>query len=158
MALILGIISSSQNDIFIQIEQIKSGENKFKHIFENIEEPIIILEGQQGKYANDSFLLRFSDKLKIAKVTEVKIEEKLSTCKRLKQELVGKKSAKKERKFQSSFYEEKMFALESNEAESHSILDILRQGKVFVKDKKFVILGCQNREDGQKTFVEIKLT
>jgi len=39
------IISIGNYDVFNQIEQVKKSKNKFKHIFENIEEPIIIMEG-----------------------------------------------------------------------------------------------------------------
>jgi len=58
-------------DVFKQINQIKNGENRFKNIFENLEDPIVIIEGHQGKYANEKFLQKLKPHLEGVEVSIV---------------------------------------------------------------------------------------
>jgi len=55
------LLKQEHSKTFDQIKKIELGEKKFKNIFENIEDPILIVEGKKGKYVNDSFLLLFKD-------------------------------------------------------------------------------------------------
>ena len=54
-------------------------EKQFKHIFDNLEEPVIIFSEDKPMYTNDIFIKQFSDEIKKAKVSAIEpLAEKLS--------------------------------------------------------------------------------
>ena len=67
---------STQEDVFSQISSNDHAKTRFRKVFENIEESIVIMEGHRGKYANNSFLLKFQKHIKDSEVEVQKTEEK----------------------------------------------------------------------------------
>ena len=59
---------SAQEDVFSQISSNDQAKTRFRKVFENIEESIVIMEGQRGKYANNSFLIKFQKHIKDSEV------------------------------------------------------------------------------------------
>ena len=146
--------TQTHDDVFKQIKKINNGENRFKNIFENLEEPVIVLEGQQGKYANESFLRRFKHFILGAEVALVRTEQHLTLFQKVKKKFF---STQTEHQFTSSFYGKEIFRFENGEASLFSILEILKQDKEYFKGKKFVI-SVSNRECEQKSYIQIKMT
>lgn len=58
------IVNQKTNlDFMKQSEMFKSQETQFKAIFDNLEEPVVIMSEQNAQYANDSFIKQFEKEI-----------------------------------------------------------------------------------------------
>ena len=90
-----------KNEFFTHLKSMIDKNDLFKHIFDNLEEAVIIFKDGEVTYANDMFLAKFRTLISRASVVEVKdvFETKKRCC---------SKTARKT-KFDSSFFTEALF-------------------------------------------------
>ena len=60
---ILFLNASANDDYFKQTDKIIQAQSKFKHIFDNLDEPVVIIKTDQAQYVNGVFLKLFKQNI-----------------------------------------------------------------------------------------------
>jgi len=118
-------IKLNKNDLLNKLEEVLSQNTLFRHFFDNLEESVIMFQGQQVMYVNDMFLSKFRTLISTAQTIEIQSEAEQtppSLWKKFKDKIFGNTAPPS--KFETSFFTEPLFTAFS---ETQSKLGLKKQ-------------------------------